>query len=372
MPDRPLIVLAGGGTGGHLCPAVAVAEELGRLAPEVDVEFHVTDRPIDRRILGDYDWTVVTQSVRPLSMRPWHWPAFWWQWRASVGRARDRMKRRRPTVVVGTGGYAAGPPIDAAHRLGIPTALLNPDLSPGRANRHLGSRVDAVFCQWEETAKSFPHVPLVLATGCPVRRAFLDVDRGKAREAFGLDPAKQTLLVTGASQGARTVNQAVVALLDDLSELADRWQVLHLTGQHDFDQVRKAYAERLESAVVLAFTDQMSMAIGAADLVVSRGGASTLAELTAVGRPSVLFPYPYHHDMHQAENAEVLSRADAAVALIDKIDPTANSEQLGPILRDLMGYPERLERMGAAAGKIGRPDAAATIARHLLEMGKLG
>lgn len=371
MPDRPLIVFAGGGTGGHLCPAVGVAEELSRLAPDVDIEFNVTDRAIDRQILGQYDWGIVPQSVRPLSLRPWHWPAFWWRWRESVDQARKRMRQRRPSVVVGTGGYAAGPPVQAAHRLGIATALLNPDLEPGRANRHLGGQVDAVFCQWEATAASFPNVPLVLATGCPVRRAFRTADRESAYATFDLDPDKRTLLVTGASQGARTVNQAVVALLDDLAGLQDQWQILHLSGQLDYDQVRRAYAGRLSAARVLPFTDQMAQAIVVSDLVISRAGASTLAELTAVGRPSILLPYPYHRDKHQAGNAGVLAEAGAAVALDDKIDPAANAEQLRPILRELMMYPERVARMAAAAAEIGRPDAAEGVARKLLDMAEL-
>ncbi len=371
MADRPLIVFAGGGTGGHLFPAVAVAEELADIAPEVEVEFLVTDRPIDEQILNKRGWSLVQQPVRPLSLRPWRWPVFWWGWRRSVRLANKRMRTRRPAVVVGTGGYGAGPAIHAGHQLGIPTALINPDVKPGRANRHLGSMTDGVFCQWEASAKSFPYIPLVVATGCPVRRAFLTGDRSAACEVFGLDPAKQTLLITGASQGARTVNRAMVALLGDLAGLQGRWQVLHLTGRLDFDEVRRAYAGRLQAAVILPFTDQMAEAIQAADLVVSRAGASTLAELTAVGRPSLLLPYPYHRDMHQAANAAVLAEAGAAVALEDRIEPDANAEQLRPLLLELLTYPERLARMSLAAKRIGRPDAAVTVARHLLEMGEL-
>ncbi len=368
MPDPPLVVFAGGGTGGHLFPAIATAEALTRLAPEVDVEFLVTDRPIDQEILSDRDWPVAVQTVRPFTLRPWRWPAFWLGWRRSVGQARRRMRVRPPAVVVGTGGYGAGPAIHAAHQLGIATALINPDVRPGRANRHLGGMVDAVFCQWEASAASFPNVPLVVATGCPVRRAFLDAERDEACQTFKLDPSRQTLLITGASQGARTVNQAVLAVLDDLAGAASRWQVLHLTGRLDFEQVRREYEDRLPSAVVLPFTTQMAEAIAAADLVISRAGASTLAELTAVGRASVLLPYPYHRDMHQAANASVLAEAGAAIALEDRIEPQANADQLGPILRDLMVYPERLARMASAARKIGRPGAAEEVARHVLAM----
>jgi len=371
MAERPLMIFAGGGTGGHLFPAVAVTEELGRLARDVEIEFLVTDRPIDRQILSERGLWMTAQPVRPLRLAPWRWPGFWLGWRRAVRGADRRMKRRRPVVVMGTGGYGAGPAVHAAHHLGIATALINPDVKPGRANRHLGGMVDAVFCQWEVSARSFGRVPLVVATGCPVRRAFLEADASAAHGAFGLDPDKQTLLITGASQGARTINQAVVALIDDLAKLRERWQVLHLAGQLDYEEVCAAYVGRLDGAVVLPFTDRMAEAVVAADLVISRAGASTLAELTAVGRASVLLPYPYHRDMHQSANAAVLADAGAAVALADRIEPGPNAEQLRPVLRELMTYPERLSRMAGAAKKIGRPDAAATVARQLLALAEL-
>ncbi|MBN1346790.1 MAG: UDP-N-acetylglucosamine--N-acetylmuramyl-(pentapeptide) pyrophosphoryl-undecaprenol N-acetylglucosamine transferase [Phycisphaerae bacterium] len=371
MPEPARIAFAGGGTGGHLFPAVATAEALIRLRPDLQIEFFVTDRPIDGQILAPYGWRWIAQAVRPFSTRPWHWPSFWLCWRRAVREARQRLMRERPGVVVGTGGYAAGPPIHAAHELGIPTALLNPDLKPGRANRHLASKVEAVFCQWEGSARSFPHVPFVVATGCPVRGSFLGVDRASACDRLGLDPGKRTLLVTGASQGARTINEAMMELAGDLAGLQDRWQVLHLSGSLDHEQVRSAYAARLPGAVVLPFTEHMAEAVVASDLVVSRAGASTLAELTAVGRPSVLLPYPYHRDMHQAANAAVLAEAGAAIALEDRIEPKVNASQMRGPLIEAMGYPERLGRMAEAAKGLGRPDAAETVARRLIEMAGL-
>lgn len=368
MPDGPQIVFAGGGTGGHLFPAVAVAEQLAELAPDASIRFFVTDRSIDVQILEPTPWPFAPQRVKPFSTKPWHWPAFWMAWRRAVGQCRRAMKQQRPDVVVGTGGYGAGPAIQAAHDLGIACALLNPDLKPGRANRHLGRLVDAVFCQWEPTAREFGGVSVVLATGCPVRRQFFEASRERGCEVFGLDPKRRTLLVTGASQGARTVNRAIVALLGELASQRDSWQILHLAGQLDYDEVRRAYEGCELHAVVLPFTDRMAEAIAAADLVVSRAGASTLAELTAVGRPAVLLPYPYHRDMHQAANAAMVADAGAAVALPDRIEPRANAASLRPVLAELMSYPERTARMADAAVRIGRPDAARVVAEHVLKM----
>lgn len=365
MPDRPLILFAGGGTGGHVFPAVAVAEQLAD-GSRADVMMLCTERDIDSRILMAAEIEFATQSVRPFPRQPWHWPAFYRAWRRSYRQAAETIRRRQPAVVVGTGGYASGPAIRAAYNRHVHTALLNPDLLPGRANRFCGRYADAVFVQWPATAKFFHHVSLVKATGCPIRRAFARADRGVALRAHGLSADRRTLLVTGASQGANTINRAVVELADLIAGMTD-WQVLHLAGAADAGWVRDRWAARCDRAVVIDFTHDIADAFAAADLVISRAGANTLAELTALGRPSILLPYPYG-DRHQRHNAEVLGEAGAAIVLGDRIDPLANAEQLAPLLRELAGYPERLTRMAVAARRLGRPAAARDVADALLEL----
>ncbi|MBN1491985.1 MAG: UDP-N-acetylglucosamine--N-acetylmuramyl-(pentapeptide) pyrophosphoryl-undecaprenol N-acetylglucosamine transferase [Phycisphaerae bacterium] len=368
--DRPWFVFAGGGTGGHLYPALAIASELRTLRPDVRVSFFCTDRPIDRRILDAAGFESLPQTVRPFSTRPWRWPGFLTAWRGAIRRCVAEFRTMRPAVVIGGGGYGSDPPVRAAMRLGIPTAILNPDLVPGRANRALAQRVDRVFAQWAGTQRYLGDVPGFRAWGCPVRPAFGRADRADGVRRFGLDPDRRSLLVTGASQGARTINEAMIALAPRLAEV-DGWQVLHLAGSADVDRVRIAYAAAGMAAEVLSFTDHMAEAMVAADLAVSRAGASTLAELTAAALPSVLLPYPFHRDQHQLHNAEVLRDAGAAVIVPDRIDVVANAPALADALLGLMAEPDRLAAMATAARNLARPCAAFDLATELLVLAGL-
>lgn len=365
--DGPLLVFAGGGSGGHLYPAIALAEALREAVPAARFLFLATRRPIDRRILTREGFRLIEQPLSDLRRAPWSWPAF------AIGVARAaRMCRRlfrddRPAAVVGTGGLACVPAVRVARKRGIPTALLNPDVIPGRANRFLASAVDRVFVQWPQSVSHLPAGARAVVAGCPVRRRFKEATRDEGIARFGLDPERKTLLITGASQGSRSVNRAALANLPFVEALPD-WQVVHLTGVDEFETVQDAYERRSIRAVVLAYTDRMPQALAAADLVIARAGASFLAELTVAGKPSILMPYPYHADRHQWLNARCLADAGAARILTDRVDPDLNASPLRELLQELMGD-DRLRRdMSAAAGGIARPDAAAVMAAELLAL----
>jgi len=286
------------------------------------------------------------------------------------------FERRRPAAVIGAGGYASGPPVHAALRMGIPTFLLNPDAVPGRANRYLAGRpgLTGVFAQWAVTRKYLPSDAPFEVTGCPVRLAFRaarGADRRAVLESFGLGPTLRTLLVTGASQGARSINEAFALLAGRLDWTG--WQILHLAGQADAPRMAEAYATlagRSGPAVpktrVLPFTDRMGEAMAVADLIVSRAGASTLAEIQAAGKPCILLPYPYHRDQHQRHNAMVLVEAGAAELVEDAKDGAFNADRLEPVLRELMADDGRRERMGRLAMTLDRPGSAEAIAVRLL------
>jgi UDP-N-acetylglucosamine--N-acetylmuramyl-(pentapeptide) pyrophosphoryl-undecaprenol N-acetylglucosamine transferase len=177
---------------------------------------------------------------------------------------------------------------------------------------------------------------------------------------FSLDPSKPTLLVTGASQGAHTINEAIIGLAPEIA--AAGWQVLHLSGSADRERVQSAYAKAKTPAVVLSFTDQMAEAMAAADLIVSRAGASSLAEFLAIGKPSILLPYPFHRDRHQWHNGQVLVDAGAAVMFEDQKDAAANIRTLAPVLKTLMTDTAKREKMTQAARTLGRPEAADLVA----------
>jgi len=364
----PTIVFAGGASGGHLYPALAVAEALRERAPGARFVFFGTKRPIERRILGGIaGCEFVSQTLPMISRMPWRWPGVLWGYHRVSSACRSRFSDDRPALVIGTGGLAAVPVIRAAVSAGIPTALFNPDALPGRANRHLAPLVDLVFVQWEDAMGHFPPDVRVEALGCPIRLEFNDAQRSEGIERFDLDPNLRTLLITGASQGAQSVNQAVVAILGWLEGVSG-WQILHLTGDGDYETVRVAYAGRRMRATVRAYTDDMAAALGASDLVITRAGASTLAEITAVGRAAVLMPYPFHKDQHQMANARCLVRASAARILRDEVDPAINGPALRAILEPLMVDHSGREAMAAAARRLGRGNAAARVAERLMNL----
>ncbi len=396
MTERTQIVFAGGGTGGHLFPALAVVESLRSREPDIDIRFFCTEKPLDRDILTAAKVPAVPLGVQPFPSSPWRWPSFWLHWQQSVKLCIRRFQQCPPGVVVGAGGYASGPPVHAALRLGIPTFLLNPDAVPGRANRYLAERkgLAGIFAQWQVTRRHFPPSARVMVTGCPVRPSFFSVPStalspcrwGEILESFGLASNRRTLLVTGASQGAHTINQAVSRLAGAITSAgwpltrdattsqqdAERpsrvkgWQILHLSGAADVQPVAAAYRAAGTAAVVLPFTERMADALAVADLIISRAGASTLAELLALGKPSILLPYPFHRDRHQWHNGAVLVQAGAAAMLEDRREASANARQLGPLLSELMADEGKRQAMAAAAQALGRPEAADLIADVLL------
>ncbi len=271
---------------------------------------------------------------------------------------------------IGTGGMASVPAVAEAHRLGIRTAILNPDALPGRANRHLAGVADVVFAQWEDTVQHYPRGMDVRVAGCPIRPGFDAAERKSGIARFGLRSDRKTLLVTGASQGARSINEAVIANLEWVESRPD-WQILHLTGERDHADTVAAYRTRSIAAVVIPYTDHMADALNAADLVISRAGASTLAEITAVGKPSILMPYPYHRDQHQFANARCLARVSAARIVRDAIDPAINGPALRSVLEELLTGDVAREVMSAAARSIGRSNAAGEIADQVLRLAEI-
>lgn len=368
---------AGGGTGGHLYPGLAVAAALRRVQPDARITFLTTNRKLDRELLSRVEYTQIEQSVQPFNQRPWRWPAFWLAWRTSVGTAKRLCHERQPRAVLGLGGYAAGPAVIAAKSLGIRTAILNPDAIPGRANRFLSKRADLVVQQWDVSARYFRAGVPCQTLGCPIRAEFGEAARSPAafaelgRRQFGLAANRRVLLVTGASQGARSVNEAVQRVWPEFLRNHPEWQVLHLTGTADEAAARLVYEASgvpRESVRVVGFTHEMWLAIVAADAVVSRAGASTLGELTALGKPSILLPYPFIRDKHQHVNAQVLVDSGAAILIDDQKDAELNAGPLMAALEEMSKAATR-DRMARAAKELARPDAADAVARWLTQAG---
>ncbi|HEX8913280.1 MAG TPA: UDP-N-acetylglucosamine--N-acetylmuramyl-(pentapeptide) pyrophosphoryl-undecaprenol N-acetylglucosamine transferase, partial [Humisphaera sp.] len=290
-------------------------------------------------------------------------------WRETKDQVRGLLKEHQPAAVLGLGGYAAGVAVKKAADRGIPTAVLNPDVVPGKANQFLMKVVRAVCCQFEATGRlvGATSKPKIQVTGCPIRADIrTPPPRDEASKRLGIDPTLKTLLVTGASLGARTVNEAVLEMLGGVT--LQGWQVLHLAGREHADAVKAGYRGLNVTSRVIDFTPAMADVWAATDLAISRSGASSCAELTACGVPSILMPYPYHRDMHQRANAEQLVAGGAAVLVDDEKDRAKNAAKLKPAVEGIMYDAGRRQRMAEAARTLGKPDAAERVARLVLEM----
>jgi UDP-N-acetylglucosamine--N-acetylmuramyl-(pentapeptide) pyrophosphoryl-undecaprenol N-acetylglucosamine transferase len=299
--------------------------------------------------------------------------AFWKSWRETKDLVKKIVRENRPAAVLGLGGYAAGVAVEVAAKRGIPTAILNPDAIPGRANQYLMRYSQAICCQFEASREKIAaeHREKVQVTGCPIRSDILSrPSREDAAGRLGIDPLLKTLVITGASQGAQTVNEAAVRLLSTLTLRG--WQILHLSGKDHAESVRAGYRENSIAAGVIDFTPAMADVWAVADLAISRSGASSCAELTACGVPSILMPYPFHKDLHQRANARILADAGAAVLVDDEKDARKNAEKLQALIEPLLYDAAKRGAMAESAKKLGRPDAAEKVAAIITQMGVAG
>jgi UDP-N-acetylglucosamine--N-acetylmuramyl-(pentapeptide) pyrophosphoryl-undecaprenol N-acetylglucosamine transferase len=291
------------------------------------------------------------------------------------------MENKQVLAVLGLGGFASGPAMKAAAKYGLPVAILNPDALPGRANLFGMKYADRIFLQWQASQRYFgKYAKKCVVSGCPIRKDFSESKEEKSKifRDWGLAQNKKTLLVVGGSQGGRNVNQAVVELLeravedDSIKAILTDWQAVHITGQHDEAWVRGQYELANQNVKVVAFTDQMSRLLPCVDLVVSRAGASTLAELTAVGVASILLPYPYHRDQHQMRNAEVLAEVGAAEIVVDDCDAASIARRLGIKLMECITKTEKLKAMKDSARELAKTKAAYRVAEELKKLAGRG
>ncbi|TNF64727.1 MAG: undecaprenyldiphospho-muramoylpentapeptide beta-N-acetylglucosaminyltransferase [Deltaproteobacteria bacterium] len=361
------IMIAGGGTGGHLFPGLAVVEELRRRVPELEVKFVGTARGIEARILPSRGESLELLKVTPLKGQ-------------GVGarlksfaripiamrEASSLMRDFEPDLVLGVGGYASGPVLLSASLSGRPTALLEQNAHVGMTNRILARFVDRAYITFEQTEEVFGKKKSRL-TGNPVRHEFVEHARLALADPEGFESRARTVLVLGGSQGARKLNEDVPRALAQAG-LADRHlQVVHQTGESMRDEVEKTYRELGIRARVVTFIDEIARAYSNAALVVARAGATTLAELCAIGRPSILIPFPFAADDHQAKNAKALEEQGGSICIRES---ELEVDALGALIEELLDDPTKRQAMARAARDHGRPDAAAAIVDDM--MGWLG
>ena len=369
MSEAATILFAGGGTGGHLYPGIAVAEALRSLAPQLKPVFLCTSKEIDKTILEPTVVEFIPQPIVPGKLSISGTLRFARAIRETWELLRRVLRERMPAAILGLGGYAAGLAVRMAARKGVPAALVNPDVIPGEANRLLARHVSTLCCQFEQTSEYLDssQKSKMRVTGCPIRADILHRPaRETAAARLSLDPMLNTLVVTGASLGAQTINEAVLTMLGDVTLRG--WQILHLSGRDHAATVRAGYRDLSVPAVVIDFTPAMADVWSVADLAICRSGASSCAELTACGVPSILLPYPFHKDMHQRANAQVLADAGAAILLEDAKDRRRNADALQSAVESLLYDADKRRQMSEAAKRIGKPEAAKRVAQVMIEL----
>ncbi len=352
------LLIAGGGTGGHLFPALAVASAVKAEDRQGSILFVGTRRGIEARILPQTDYPIryiTTRGIRRTGLinsvlAGLELPLALFQSFAVI-------REFRPTHVLGVGGFASGPTVAAAALLRIPTAVQEQNSIMGTTNRVLSRLVDRVYTSWEDTEPA-PPPSKTLLTGNPVRADLFAVSRQDK------DPGKLNVLIFGGSRGARSINVSVADGAAGLSPIASKIRIRHQTGLGAAEPMKSAYRKAGIEADVIEFIDDMGPAYQWADLVVCRSGASSLAELTALGIPAIVVPYPYAIGDHQARNAEVLEKRNAVRVVPDE------KLKNGALVREILTLgndPHMLSTMAENSRKLGRPDAARTIALDLLE-----
>jgi len=353
---------AGGGTGGHIYPALAVAEQIAQKNDGSAMLFFCSSREIDARILSKSGHEFLPLPAVGFGKSPRRFMQFCMQLTKSYYFVKHvLMPFRQNAVVIGTGGFVTAPVVFAAKMLKIPVYLINVDSVPGKANRLLARYAKKVFVQFEQSKEFFPDRD-VEVTGCPLRSDFSHPDPQKAVSDLGLEEGKKVLLVTGASSGAANINNAMMSILDELAQFAGDWQVVHLTGVLHIDEVKEAIKGLDITYHAVDYYDDMASLLAAADVVVGRAGAVSIAEFAAAGKPAVCLPYPYHKDQHQRKNAQALVEAGAAVIVEDRPEsPTQTAQDLLTALKEIMGNETKRAQMTAAAKQVGIADAAGRI-----------
>lgn len=363
-------IVTGGGTGGHVYPAIAIAGGLQQLQPGVRILYIGTNRGLEADVVPKAGLPLVTINVQGLE-RKRIWKnisgmgrivyGFWEAW--------SHIKRFKPAAVIGTGGYVSGPVCLAAALQGIPVVLHEQNAYPGITNRLLSLKARIVCLTFPEAAKNFPRKARLVTTGLPVRREIIEADRSVSRQQLKLAENEIFIVVTGGSQGARSINQAMLPVYQEYAGKKGV-RILHITGRRDF----QAYLNQVQglginlakcgNITIEPYIYKMEQVLSAADLVVGRAGASLLSEILVKSLPSILIPYPHAAGNHQEHNARAVAGQKAAVVVLDK---ELKVGRLKETIKKLLSDSECLRSMAAAAGRLSRPNALEEIVQVILK-----
>lgn len=360
------VVFAGGGTGGHLFPGIAIAEALRAARADARISFVGSRRKLEATVVPKlgypFDPIWIAGLRRSVSLETLALP---FKLLVSLLQSHAILRRRKPDVVVGTGGYVSGPLVYQAARGGYPTLIHEQNEYPGITTRTLARWADEVHVTYESSRAHLPAGKAVFVSGNPVRPSLVRGDAGDARRSFGLEPERATVLCFGGSLGASSLNAALRAAIPRAMDAGV--QILWQTGAREYDTLRGAVNGFEHRVALRPFIEEMHLAYSAATLVVCRAGATSIAEITTLGLPSVLVPYPHAAADHQRRNARALAAAGAAV-LLEDADLDRFAETVLPLLADA----QALDRLARNAATAGRPNAARDIAGAVIRLAERG
>ncbi|PZR20192.1 MAG: undecaprenyldiphospho-muramoylpentapeptide beta-N-acetylglucosaminyltransferase [Flavobacterium psychrophilum] len=360
--EKKKFILSGGGTGGHIYPAIAIANELKEQYPDCEILFVGAKDKMEMQKVPQAGYNIVGLWIagiqRKLTVDNAMFP---FKLMSSLMKSRTIIKGFKPDVVIGTGGFASGPLLRAAAGMGVPTVLQEQNSYPGITNKWLSKKAKKICVAYDNLERFFPAEKIVF-TGNPVRSDILDVEKNRklAIEYFGLDPEKKTLLVLGGSLGSRRINQLIAKELTWL--LAQNVQVIWQCGKFYFEEYQQ-YNEK-ENVKVLSFIDRMDLVYAAADVVISRSGASSVSELSLVGKPVIFIPSPNVAEDHQTKNAQAIVDKEGALLLKEAQLDT----QFQPVFSDLISNESKQQKLRENIKKLAKANATKDIVEEIKKL----
>ena len=353
-------IISGGGTGGHIFPALAIANEIKKQFPEAEVLFVGSKNRMEMEKVPAAGYPIEGLWISGINRtKPLKNIMFPFKLISSLWKARSIIRKFKPDAVIGTGGFASGPILFMAQKKGIPTFIQEQNSYPGITNKLLSKKVNKIYTAYDNLTQFFAEEKII-KTGNPIRRELYDtqIDKATAAKHFGLEANKKTLLVVGGSLGARPINEAIEKILPELKKIG--LQLLWQTGKNGFESYKKYDGKHIRS---VAFIPEMKFAYALADVIISRAGAGTISELALVEKPAILIPSPYVAEDHQTKNAQALAEKNAAVLIPEK----QVNEKLFAQIEKLFKEDDLYEKMSKEIKKLALPDATQNIVRNIMK-----
>lgn len=364
------VILSGGGTGGHIYPAVSIAKEIKKQYQNAEILFIGTEKGLESGIVPKEGFRLLTIKVRGFERRLslGNFAAVKESF-ISLFKVSKIIRDFKPDIVIGTGGYVCGSVLLTAVLMNVPTLIHEQNAFPGVTNKILARLVDIIAVNFAEAKEYFPKNSKVLITGNPIRGNMLNISKAEGLKEFGFSGELPVVFVVGGSRGAKRLNESVL-LLAKHCVTGKSFQLLHMTGETQYQTVLEQYKEagidsEAENIRVMPFLYNMPYALAASDIIISRCGASTLSEITALGKPSILIPYPYATDNHQEYNARALEKSGAAIVILER---DLNAELLYNEAADMLNKPAKTGLMSKKSRELGKTDAAYVILKAAEEL----